>query len=216
MLSIKNVISITTTLIIFSQNTYGQDGQTIAGAQQFLNKIFAQGTTVINLDYGLGTNNVVGTEAHTCVPHWMGGNRYEWKCQDGIDYMVNTFSVAGLNANQKAFVSIGPYKLTGSESKGDCSTSIKVEPKGSKKREFKFMTENGEVFGSVTFAGEGRPIFIDWEKTSGVTADGTEVHFSGVSPKMYLTLPSEEYASRVAYAMEFLRISCDPAAGTGF
>lgn len=60
----------------------------------------------------------------------------------------------------------------------------------------------------------------DWHRVSDIRADGPLVYFKpsipGLTADMRITFSSPSTAARVAYAMEFLRVHCDPTAATGF
>ncbi len=61
---------------------------------------------------------------------------------------------------------------------------------------------------------------ISWDnvievKTSNSGSDVLVVH-NGLEKPTLVRVGAKDMAARVAYAMEFLKISCDKAAGTGF
>lgn len=64
----------------------------------------------------------------------------------------------------------------------------------------------------------GRPDGFSWSEIKFVRSDGGNVDllFSENEIASTIYLRSEDLAKRVAFAMEFLRISCDKSAGTGF
>jgi len=59
---------------------------------------------------------------------------------------------------------------------------------------------------------------ISWADVKEVKANGAQVLFlqNGHNHHTALNLGAADMAARVAYAMEFLRVSCDKTAGTGF
>ena len=57
---------------------------------------------------------------------------------------------------------------------------------------------------------------IGWDRVREVSQEGARVIVSMTGWRGTLHLPSEQTAARVAYAMEFLRVHCDPASSTGF
>ena len=73
-----------------------------------------------------------------------------------------------------------------------------------------------ELIDNVTHHGtqEGFP----WSSVKSVHENGGNVHimFAGNEDMSTIYLHSEDLAKRVAYAIDFLRTSCDAAAGTGF
>ncbi|MDC7685022.1 hypothetical protein PQU92_17185 [Asticcacaulis sp. BYS171W] len=81
-------------------------------------------------------------------------------------------------------------------------------------------------FNTPTLKTDSQPpidISIDWAKVAIVRREGNGVVISGnnytnMTYYNYLrfNLPSEDLAKRVEYALEFMRLSCDAAASTGF
>ena len=62
---------------------------------------------------------------------------------------------------------------------------------------------------------------IDWTKVAEVRQSGSTVYIDGHTDRNGLkiqsvNLPSENLAKRVAFAMEVIRLSCDPTGSTGF
>ena len=57
---------------------------------------------------------------------------------------------------------------------------------------------------------------IDWSRVVEVLQSGTDIYLTGTAYPLKVGLGSEALATRVAYAMEFLRLECDPTASTGF
>ena len=73
---------------------------------------------------------------------------------------------------------------------------------------------------SVTITGIRFPDFatrtelvVDWSKVPAIRIYGNEVTLVGLAK---LKLPTPELATRLQYAMEFLRNACDKTADTGF
>jgi hypothetical protein len=64
----------------------------------------------------------------------------------------------------------------------------------------------------------GRQEGFSWSEVKSVQQTGGDVHlmFAGNQHLATIYLRSEDLAKRVAYAIEFLRMQCDAAAGTGF
>lgn len=59
------------------------------------------------------------------------------------------------------------------------------------------------------------PYYLDYAKVTKVTQSGSTVTANG-GLNIQLIYTSDQIATRVAYAMEFARQKCDPAAATGF
>jgi hypothetical protein len=59
---------------------------------------------------------------------------------------------------------------------------------------------------------------IAWDRIAGVSVSSADITVKRLGSQEYykFTFPTSEYAARVGYAMEFLRIACDKAAATGF
>lgn len=58
---------------------------------------------------------------------------------------------------------------------------------------------------------------VEWWRWSNIRAIGSNVYVNdSIFPFTMFRFSSSDMASRVAYAMEFLRQNCDPHAGTGF
>jgi len=57
---------------------------------------------------------------------------------------------------------------------------------------------------------------IDFKKLAKAEPVGSVINLSGLAAPFRIRLPSDEMAVRVAFAMEFLRQSCDPTTSTGF
>lgn len=72
---------------------------------------------------------------------------------------------------------------------------------------------------NVTFKPENNTI-IDWSKISSVEASGKNVSLSGpaIPPweRIIVTVDTPAFATRLAYAMEFIRSACDTTVQTGF
>lgn len=192
-----------------------QAAQTPAGAQEFLDKVLAQGTSSLHVDTGKGWNRVDAAEAERCM--WVeefggffAGMQRVWKC-------TGRTSPSWLSDDDsQMWVAIGAWVPRGAVAEGECKTRIQVDQKGSDYREFKGRYERKAADFTAWSGTQSGPFVIDWSKAAGTTNTGREVHLKGVTPRMYFVLPSEELAVRFAYAMEFLRLNCDATAGTGF
>lgn len=75
-----------------------------------------------------------------------------------------------------------------------------------------FSAQNGGV------RRHGNPAGVSWSELKSVRATGDNVFlmFAGNKNESVIYLRSPDLASRVGYALEFLRMQCDAAAGTGF
>lgn len=202
-------------LIAFSCAAHAQEEQTVAGAQEFLGKVFSQGASKLNIDTGKGWNRVDAAEVERCM--WVdeyggffAGMQRIWRCtgRTGPFLLSDDESVM--------WVDIGSWMPNDATAEGACNTRIQVNQKGSQVREFKARYDGKQAQFTAWSGTQGGPFIIDWTKVTGASNNGREVHLKDVSPNMYFVLPSEDLAVRVAYAMEFLRTNCDATAGTGF
>lgn len=192
-----------------------QAAQTPAGAQDFLGKVLAQGTSSLNVDSGRGWNRVEAAEAERCMWHeefggFLAGMQRLWKCTGR--------TTPGWLSDDDAtmWVAIGAWTPRGAGADGECRTRVQVDQKGSVIRQFKGRYDREPAEFTAWSGPRSGPFVIDWTKAAGATTNGREVHLKGVTPGMYFVLPSEDMAVRVAYAMEFLRMHCDATASTGF
>jgi hypothetical protein len=74
---------------------------------------------------------------------------------------------------------------------------------------------NGVYVREMSGLNELDELEVNWSKVAGVKRDesSTQIEIVGVAR---IKVPTVELATRVQYAMEFLRNACDPTAGTGF
>jgi len=216
MLHIKGpALGVAAMLAVCCGNAMAQATQTAAGAQDFLGKVLAQGTSSLNIDSGKGWNRVDAAEAERCM--WVeefggffAGMQRVWKC-------TGRTSPSWLSDDDAwMWVGVGAWVPRGAAAEGECKTRVHVDQKGSEYREFKGRYDGKPADFTAWSGSLTGPFVIDWRKVAAATAHGREVHLKGVSPAMNFVLPSEDLAVRVAYAMEFLRLNCDATAGTGF
>lgn len=194
---------------------HAQAAQTPAGAQDFLGKVLAQGTSSLNVDTGKGWNRVGAAEAERCMWNeefggFFAGMQRVWRCSRGSG------SFLFIDDPSQMWVHVGAWTPRSAMAEGECKTRIQVDPKGSQYREFKARYDGAAADFTAWSGPQSGPFLIDWSKVAGTTSKGHEVHLKGVTPAMSFVLPSEELAVRFAYAMEFLRLNCDSAASTGF
>jgi hypothetical protein len=83
------------------------------------------------------------------------------------------------------------------------------------------FTESDYVNAAVTWRWDVFPetrnsFRIDWRKVAKASVNGNSVSLSGIGRLRSFILASPELAKRVGYAMEFLRLHCDPTAAMGF
>lgn len=192
-----------------------QAAQTPAGAQDFLGKVLAQGTSSLNVDTGKGWNRVGAAEAERCMWNeefggFFTGMQRVWRCTKGSG------SFLMIDDPSQMWINVGAWTPRGAVAEGECRTRVQVDHKGSQYREFKARADGRTADFTAWSGPQSGPFLIDWSRVAGTTSNGREVLLKGVTPAMSFVLPSEELAVRFAYAMEFLRLSCDATAGTGF
>lgn len=180
---------------------HAQDGvQTVESAQRFLSQIIAQQATRLDADVGNGWNRFV-VERSFCryYTYYQGAPWNDHLCGD----------------NDKAPYEHRDYSASEATSPSRCSTVLQA-------------TSAYRTFGSIEEKAGGRnfymiwpkpldpPFTIDWTKVAEVKQDESFVSVRGVRPAIRFKLASEALATRMAYAMEFIRTSCDATADTGF
>lgn len=169
--------------------------QTAAGAQKFLSVIAGQQTSRLdvsvngywNQTWGKRTKNKCTSEYY--YDFWGTRQGPRSRCWDEDDSRNIT----------------GPSPLlTGAVAINDCLTEIEY-------------SDNSTYFDSYAITALGvQKARIDWSKVAKVQQEGSMVTVSPNSPLVRFRLSSEDLAKRAAFAMEFLRQTCDAAAATGF
>lgn len=167
--------------------TWAQPEQTPEGAQQFIQKVLSQGTTTLS--------------QHCC--NWPAYDYTEWEDASG---RVSRDIV-------KHQVIVSPSNIRSITSNTACATTVAY-------------TQHFTHPFTGQASQESRQKLFDWTKIAGVIGKGPQVFISSDSEMAWagplipvtfrFNLPSEALATRLAYAMEFLRIHCDSTAGTGF
>lgn len=76
-----------------------------------------------------------------------------------------------------------------------------------------FYPPNGDWYRITGPIGDNK---IPWRQVSNVERVGTSVRLVDRNRKLLFRFPSEDLSTRAAFAMEFLRIQCDPTADLGF
>lgn len=191
--------------LLLLQGTEGQAqaNQTPEGAQSFIFQIFSQGSTKIKADMGRGFNTyLVKKERCEFTPKWV---------------------CSGLGTERKTYQA---YVAMSTSSKNVCTTVIQVKndllhtvllgttrevPNGGR---FGGMVELSTTPEANSFP--QMPFYIDWKKVAEIKQNDTSVIMRGAKPDLHFSFASESIATRMAYAMEFLRLHCDPTASTGF
>ena len=92
---------------------------------------------------------------------------------------------------------------------GECTISISTNTIGT-------TSSSNKVADKYTSQENVEQAIFDFRKLAEAKQDGTNVYLKGLRYEYRLEIPAESLASRVAYAMEFLRTRCDPTAATGF
>ena len=189
-------------------------GQTPEGAQTMLTLLASQGTVNVDVDTGMGFNVTSATNVIV-----------EYLTVDTSSFWGGTSS-RGYSRPKRISESyvLPARKLLSSTSTSACKTELVFSDDQSKRvsttRKHNYISPDGSTYvgeaGLTVYAQGYTAATLDWTKMARVEAIGSTVVMSPLSPNMRLQLPSPALAARVAFAMEFLRMSCDPLGKTGF
>jgi hypothetical protein len=174
--------------------------QTVEGAHLFLSKVVEQGATTFEIDSGSGWNTVSADKSYCRYYNYdtaSGIRAGEYGCGD---YKTSTHRVAD-------------FKLTSIIKLMRCSSQISTPEVHAKEIE---VDDGPKNYWNVRLPYRKPSYVIDWDKAAEVKQEGSSVVVRGIKPAMRFNLASEPLATRVAYAMEFLRTQCDATSGTGF
>lgn len=174
--------------------------QTAESAQKFLTIIAGQQPMSLAIDAGRGYNVVEG-QAQQCrnvSVQGFFGNSSERQCNNA--YPINV-----------QYPDLAVMKI---ETVDRCTTVITTSPP---------QNMNYGQFGSASQSREaypdyrmGPPLRLEFAKLSRVEQQGAVIYLKTSTGNWRLATSSSDMATRVAYALEFLRQQCDAAAGTGF
>jgi hypothetical protein len=182
-----------------SASVYAQDGaQTVENAQKFLSIVLpGNGYRKGGLDAGLRAGLQGMRDA--------GGRSVGGEIQ-GTAKIVDAAPVAHCKSKLLSDYSDVKMKFWGRSGSGP------MEYRTISAHEFGFPKDSGTV------ARHGIPDGFPWSDVKSVRSNGGNVYMmiAGNQDESTIYLHSEDLAKRVAYAIEFLRTSCDAAAGTGF
>lgn len=169
--------------------------QTAANAQKFLSVIAGQQTSRVDVASGGSWNQTWGKRTkNKCTSEYyydFWGTRQgpRTRCWDEDD----SRNISGPSP-----------LLTGATPITDCLTEITYR-------------DDSTYFDGYTITALGeQKTRIDWSKVAKVQQDGATVLLSPNLPMVRFRLSSDDLAKRAAFAMEFLRQTCDAAAATGF
>lgn len=174
--------------------------QTAEGAHLFLSKVVEQGATTFELDDGNGWGRVSASKSYCRYYNYdtaSGIRAGEYGCSD---YKTSTHGV-------------DDYRLTSIVKLTRCATQISTPEVQAKDIE---VDDGPKNYWKVSLPYRRPSYGIDWDKVAEVKQEGTSVTVRGIKPAIRFKLASEPLATRVAYAMEFLRLECDATSGTGF
>ncbi|MFC3711147.1 hypothetical protein ACFOMD_01100 [Sphingoaurantiacus capsulatus] len=182
---------------MLSQPAGAQVEQTVEGAHRFLMLTVEQGTSSVAIDIGLGMSVTYGV-------------RTVEQCRQE-EYTYDIWGSKGVrnrcwNEERYANVTARAHPLVSTAANGACATILKFTDYA-----------NPDYADGWKIGPRGiDSVTLDWRKVAKVTANGSYVDVSPSQPGVQFRLASPDLAKRVAYAMEFLRQECDPAAATGF
>lgn len=173
--------------------------QTAAGAHEFLRISTSSGGVSGYLDRGSGENR----------------GRMSWySCRRqmvfaGSEYMAPQYDDVCGNTQYGDWTAPA-YKAIKYSPHNSCTGILKADAP---------YYESSFTQGNTHYSREPFPAlnrWISWAKVTEVRRQNSEIIVREGSSTYRLILPGADIATRVAFAMEFLRTSCDPAAGTGF
>jgi hypothetical protein len=171
--------------------------QTPANAQLFLKQVMEQGGVFLEVDTGEGFN-MAPERLKNCDP----GLR-EYK-NPGLDENGCKPWTPWKNGR------VDKYKVTSSaeeqQAGSDCVTAFHAETNSGVHKQNSLLIE---------WSPPPSPFRVEWNAISMVKQTEAIVALSGPT-KFRFYFSSDQLAARVAYAMEFLRTSCDQTAATGF
>jgi hypothetical protein len=199
-------------LALASAPSAAQDTQqTPENAHRFL-KMLSDGKRIKYIPF----DNVVNTTVYICRGRFDHRWDLDEKCVDSR-YDKRSFEVSSRNEKKNLY----PYEFAIQETL-DCKTSV-IRNNAENNRQY--WTEYGYIKPSevknpspphIRYLNDNG---INWSRVSSVKADGTGVVLSGPAISgnyLKLIFESADLATRAAYAMEVIRLSCDATAATGF
>jgi hypothetical protein len=181
--------------------------QTKLGAQTFMNQVFSQRASSLEIDARMGEWNRMPARWQKCVDE-----RYACSLNEGC-----LREVCGVPADDRHYYTVPAYSIseTASASSDACRTTFQVfKPSGIQRQ----VWESGKQFDVTPQVIEG-PFDISWSSVASVEDKGGYIYVMSASNNQYsmrFRIPNENLRVRMAYAMEFLRSRCDPMAATGF
>lgn len=113
------------------------------------------------------------------------------------------------------------YRINDDRNLRDDQTAVTMSPASDKcvtilKGDWSFeeyYPPNGDWYRITGPIGDNR---IPWRQVSNIERVGTSVRLVDRNRKLLFRFPSEDLSKRAAFAMEFLRVQCDPTADLGF
>lgn len=174
--------------------------QTPENAHLFLSTVIAQGATKARIDHGRGWN-IVRQEVYQCS--WQ-------QVSSGGLFGSPTYRLLCNNFVRDENFSAPDYQARSYKNTSICDGQLEaIAPM------FDLLASRGNQelrrsnLPSGTFS-------INWRNVSKIARSGTALTLEGNNPRVMIVFSSEDFATRAAFAMEVLRIRCDPTAGTGF
>jgi hypothetical protein len=191
-------------LTTFSAMAQEAPKQTVEGAHNFLSLISDQGNMKIELfsaDMAGYSNFVRGSIEFSAAPgrSYAGGSKSR---SGSASYSISPLAVKYVQRTKCA----GTFQLD----------SAAIDARREKAlRDIKGMDTQYEHVEGYSLGTLSTSQAMDWMKIAGVKRENKS-SFVVVPGVAKFTLPSEELATRVQYAMEFIRNACDATAATGF
>lgn len=181
--------------------THAQE-QTVEGAQLFLQKVSEQGSTIFTIGTGNSEWNEINVQSSYCRYH----RQYTSTGLDASEHRCSDF-------RESTYV-IDAYKLTLMAALTRCTTQVNAPTRSTSTI---YPDASGKDYRTIRFNHIPQaPFQIEWGKAAEIEQDGSYVTIRGINPALRFHFASEALATRIAFAMEFLRTSCDSTSGTGF
>ena len=205
----KALIALSTFVTLLSSPASAQVEQTVEGAQQFLAAVAAQGSLTVSVRDKIGQRE-----------RWPGTNR-GWVSLD-YDQAFDAYwckygqSPRGSITTCNQTYSLGPQTVREINPGEFCVFRLRYS-----KKDYIEPATNPPKSKDGRFVVTETEKSVPWHLVSNVRAQSSAVHFdiydgSQARWTYRFNLSAPDMANRVAYAMEFLRVYCDPTAGTGF
>lgn len=181
--------------------------QTVEGAQQFIAGIAEEGGMTLTLFYNLvkmpiriDDDGNIHTFSKTFSPDKVSSTRAVTPCSTKFAVDLNSPIVSSIDYT---------YRSQGFYTDYNGYMRPKITPEKKTEAIYHPQSKNGTR--------SSYELSVDWAKVPAVENHGTSVSFLEANgDKVEIFVKTKNYATRLHYAMEFLRIKCDKKSATGF